>query len=228
MMTDDTGAAIRDIVRRLQPGTVVRYGDISQIVYDHRQGGPSVGQAIKAEAAKTGTSGESDSFPWWRVTHDDLRPVDGAGARLDDENVTFCSDGTVHPKHHDPGQIEGHPMPARDLTTHDTSAHGIRTARLVYILYLSSLLFGPLAAIGIVFAFVNRGSGGVADAHFRFQIRTFWIGLLYLVISIAAMFILIGFLMILVWALWWIVRAVKGLKFLSQGDSYPNTETWLW
>ncbi|MCY4008020.1 MAG: hypothetical protein OXE84_14550 [Rhodobacteraceae bacterium] len=114
------------------------------------------------------------------------------------------------------------------MMTDDETGIGIHTARRVYLLYLSSLLFGPLAVIGIVFAFVNRGGGGVADAHFRFQIRTFWIGLLSLVISIAAMFILIGFLMILIWILWWIVRAVKGLKFLSQGQPVPNPESGLW
>ncbi|MCY4328360.1 MAG: hypothetical protein OXC53_12380 [Rhodobacteraceae bacterium] len=54
MMTDDTGADIRDIVRRLQPGTVVTYGDISQIVYDHRQGGLSVGQAAKPTVSPGG------------------------------------------------------------------------------------------------------------------------------------------------------------------------------
>ncbi len=110
------------------------------------------------------------------------------------------------------------------------------TAKTVYILYLASLVFAPLVLVGLIFATVNRDDGNQSvisteswiNTHFRFQIRTFWIGLLSLVISIAAMFFVIGFLMILVWILWWIVRAVKGLKFLSQGQPVPNPESGLW
>ena len=44
-------------------------------------------------------------------------------------------------------------------------------------------------------AHVQNGSGdAMLESHYDFQIRTFWIGLLYLVVGTMLMFVLIGFL----------------------------------
>ena len=60
-------------------------------------------------------------------------------------------------------------------------------------------------------AYVNRGGAPEwVETHYRFQIRTFWIGLLYGVISLITVFILIGFLFALFTLVWWIVRCAKG------------------
>lgn len=103
------------------------------------------------------------------------------------------------------------------------------TAKIVYIIYLCSIVIGILAIVGVIIAYVHRdNSGGWVDEHYRFQIRTFWIGLLFFVISGFATILVIGWLMVLATLIWWIVRCVKGLKALSQSEPYPNVTTWLW
>jgi uncharacterized membrane protein len=62
----------------------------------------------------------------------------------------------------------------------------------------------------------------------QLQIRTFWIGLLYGLISLITAFILIGFLFALFTLVWWIVRCAKGLQRLGRGEPYQNAATWLW
>lgn len=102
-------------------------------------------------------------------------------------------------------------------------------AKVIYILYLVSLLVGVTALIGLVMAYINRGqaTGTWAETHYTYQIRTFWIGLLYLFVSILLMFVLIGFLLILAVLVWWIARSVKGLQWASAGEPVPDPQSWL-
>lgn len=103
------------------------------------------------------------------------------------------------------------------------------TAQIVYILYLASLAVGITAIIGLVIAYLNRAEAPQwLKTHYRFQIRTFWIGLLFGFINLLTAFILIGLLGFLLLLIWWIVRCVKGLKYLAQGQPYENAATWLW
>ena len=102
-------------------------------------------------------------------------------------------------------------------------------ARFIYILYLAGLIVGVTMLIGLVMAYVYRaGAPAWLASHYRFQIRTFWIGLLYSVIGLATSFIFIGFLVLLFVLVWLIVRCVRGLKHLSAGEPYPTVEAWLW
>ena len=102
-------------------------------------------------------------------------------------------------------------------------------ARIVYILYLAAIVIGLLALIGVIIAYVSRNdAGGWVNDHYRFQIRTFWIGLLYFAIGTLTAFIVIGWLVLLAALVWWIVRCVKGLQCVSRSEPCPNIETWLW
>ncbi|PTW62359.1 putative membrane protein [Breoghania corrubedonensis] len=100
---------------------------------------------------------------------------------------------------------------------------------LVYILYLVSFITGGLASIvGVVFAYLNRGKGAAwADTHYTYQIRTFWLGLLYSVICVVLAFIAIGFLLMFLVAVWVIVRCIKGLQAASRREPIADPETWL-
>jgi uncharacterized membrane protein len=65
------------------------------------------------------------------------------------------------------------------MTAQDDPAEG-DTARVVYLLYFASLLVGVTSIIGVIIAYVYRAdSPEWVATHYRFQIRTFWIGLLY-------------------------------------------------
>ncbi len=100
------------------------------------------------------------------------------------------------------------------------------TPKLVYILYLVSLAVGVTAIVGVIVAYVNRADAPEwVKTHYRFQIRTFWIGLLYGLVSLITMLILIGFLFGLFTLVWWIVRSAKGLQCLSRSEAYDSSAT---
>ncbi len=82
--------------------------------------------------------------------------------------------------------------------------------------------------IGIVLAYVNRGkAGGFVESHYTFLIRTFWIGLLYALISVVLMMLVVGFLLMFVVAVWFIARCVLGLQALQRGEPVKNPQSWL-
>jgi uncharacterized membrane protein len=106
---------------------------------------------------------------------------------------------------------------------------GTTSATIVYVLYLASLLVGVTALVGLVMAYVNVGDAPEPlKSHYRFQIRTFWIGLLYCAVGIVLALAVVGAFVLLFVAVWLIIRCVKGLKALDRGVAYPNVKTWMW
>ncbi|HEY1799098.1 MAG TPA: hypothetical protein VGG57_23490 [Stellaceae bacterium] len=104
-----------------------------------------------------------------------------------------------------------------------------RGAETVYILYLASLFVGVTSIVGLVMAYVKRDEAPEwVQTHYRFQIRTFWIGLLYMVIGLVTVVILIGFLVWLFNVVWLIVRCIKGMQAVARGQACENVTTWLW
>jgi uncharacterized membrane protein len=76
----------------------------------------------------------------------------------------------------------------------------------------------PASLVGVVLAFVNRDGASPLDrSHYDFQISTFWRGLIIAVIGVVLIFVFIGWLVLLFWAVWTIVRCIKGLSNLSRG-----------
>ena len=105
---------------------------------------------------------------------------------------------------------------------------GTDTAKIIYILYLVGLAVGVTALIGVIMAYVNRDTGPEwLRSHYDFQIRTFWIGLLYSIAGIILSMILIGFLVLLFTAVWLIIRVVKGFKNLDQRQPVPDVKSWM-
>ena len=94
-----------------------------------------------------------------------------------------------------------------------------RTANLIYILHLLSLLFGITSLIGVIMAYVNKGSApDWVQSHYRFQIRTFWIALLAGVIGALTTPFIIGIPILLFLFLWWILLCVKGMRYIRRPD----------
>ncbi|QDZ02322.1 hypothetical protein FQ775_19135 [Nitratireductor mangrovi] len=105
---------------------------------------------------------------------------------------------------------------------------GKTNIQIIYILYLVSLAIGLTALIGIVIAYMNRGkAGGWVETHYTWAIRTFWIGLLYGLVSALLMVVGIGFLLMIAVAIWAIVRIVIGLQKVSRDEPIGNPESWL-
>ncbi len=105
---------------------------------------------------------------------------------------------------------------------------GRQNVQLVYILYLVSLAIGLSLFVGLVFAYMNRGNADPwLDSHYTYQIRTFWIGLLYSVICFVLAFVGIGFLLMFAALIWFVVRCVKGLQAITREAPIDNPETWM-
>ncbi len=103
-----------------------------------------------------------------------------------------------------------------------------RTANLIYILYLLSLLFGVTSLVGLIMAYINKGGAPEwAQSHYRFQIRTFWIGLLLGVIGAFTVAFVVGILILVFLFVWWITRCVKGMKYISEGSAHPDPASWM-
>jgi uncharacterized membrane protein len=101
-------------------------------------------------------------------------------------------------------------------------------ALIVYILYFAAYVVGITALIGVIIAHVQVGTAEpLLASHYRFQIRTFWIGLLYLVVGFILVWVLIGFLVLLWWFIWSLVRNVKGVLALNENQPIANPGSWL-
>ncbi|WP_111412669.1 DUF4870 family protein [Billgrantia lactosivorans] len=100
---------------------------------------------------------------------------------------------------------------------------------VVYALLLAGIVSGGLTTlIGVVIAYVYRGEGPHwLDEHYRYQIRTFWLTLLYLAISSLLMLVMIGFVTWLLVVVWLVIRCVKGIKRLQQHRAPDNVDAWL-
>lgn len=102
------------------------------------------------------------------------------------------------------------------------------TAKIIYILYLVGFAAGITALIGLIMAYINKDDApDWLRTHYDFQIRTFWIALLYCVVGIVLSMILVGVLVLLFTAVWLIIRVVKGFKFLEQRQPVPDVKTWM-
>ncbi len=98
---------------------------------------------------------------------------------------------------------------------------------LVYILYLVALVLGITAIIGVVMAYMGKDNApDWLKSHYHNQINIFWKGLLYSVVSALLCIILIGFLLLFLVLIWYIVRVVKGMQALSNGQPYANPASW--
>jgi uncharacterized membrane protein len=92
---------------------------------------------------------------------------------------------------------------------------------VIYALYAASFLVGITAIVAIVMNYVKKDdvAGTFLESHFRWQIRTFWFGLLWSVVGVILMFILVGWIVLGANAVWMKYRIVKG--FLRLNDNKP-------
>ena len=89
-------------------------------------------------------------------------------------------------------------------------------------------MIGITAIVGLIVAYVPRDDApGWLQSHYQFQIRTFWIGLLYMIVGIMLLQFLIGLLILLFFIFWLIVRCAKGIKYLDKEEAYPEPGSWM-
>jgi uncharacterized membrane protein len=93
--------------------------------------------------------------------------------------------------------------------------------QVVYILYALSYFTGITAIVGIIIDYVKKddAAGTWLESHFRWQIRTFWFGLLWAVIGVGTSFVMVGIVVLFANFCWIIYRIVKG--WLNLNDAKP-------
>lgn len=92
---------------------------------------------------------------------------------------------------------------------------------VVYALYATTFFFGITAIIAIVVNYVklDEARGTWLESHFRWQIRTFWFGVLWFFLGALTWILVIGMLIMAVACVWLIYRIAKG--WLNLNDNKP-------
>lgn len=108
----------------------------------------------------------------------------------------------------------------------DSSAN-TSMANVIYVLYLLALISGITALVGVIMAYVYRDNApDWLRTHYELQIRTFWMGLAIGAVGVALSWVLIGIPILIALAVWWIIRCVKGLRYVNERAPYPNHLGW--
>jgi uncharacterized membrane protein len=126
--------------------------------------------------------------------------------------------------------------PTSSLVTLTNVVYGLHAVSLVIGAFgaatvVGSFLLGWPSIIGVIINYVKRGEarGTYLESHFRWQIRTFWYALLWVVlaalVSLLLAPVLIGFLTwpVLIFALgvWAIYRIARGWLALRDAKPMP-------
>jgi uncharacterized membrane protein len=94
---------------------------------------------------------------------------------------------------------------------------------VVYALHAIGFFSGITWIVAVIVNYVKLedARGTWLESHFRWQIRTFWWGLLWGVIGSVLLLILIGWLVLAAAGIWIIYRIVKGAMYLSENRPLP-------
>jgi uncharacterized membrane protein len=94
---------------------------------------------------------------------------------------------------------------------------------VIYALHAAGFFVGITWIVAIVMNYVKKEdvAGTWLESHFRWQIRTFWFGLLWGVVGGVLSLILIGFAVLFADAVWIVYRIVKGWLNLNENRPVP-------
>lgn len=103
--------------------------------------------------------------------------------------------------------------------TTEAEQSAITLTTVIYALYAASYFVGVTAIVAIVINYVKKEdvAGTFLESHFRWQIRTFWFGLLWGVLGWITFMLIIGWFVLIADGVWIIYRIVKGWLRLNDG-----------
>lgn len=120
------------------------------------------------------------------------------------------------------------------MATQPPAASGFDFNRptIIALLYLGSFVTGVSAIVGLVLAYVWQGEPHDAwmDSHYRYLIRTFWMGIAWAIVAGIGSIVTLGILAFVLFPLvsiWFIIRCVKLLLAAQRRAAMANVETWL-
>lgn len=123
----------------------------------------------------------------------------------------------------------------KDNGFNDTATNVVNTSSsdvknyvfIAYVTYAVGLLILFTPVVGVIMAYVKRdeAQGSIYASHIDYLIKTFWVSLVGTVLGTFTTLILIGWLILLVTAIWFIYRVVIGLIKLNE-DKPVSTQGW--
>lgn len=113
-----------------------------------------------------------------------------------------------------------------------TTGFDFNKPTIVALLYAASVLIGFTSLIGLIMAYVWKGEPGGAweESHFRYHIRSFWIGLVFGVLAIIPTILTLtvaGWILYPALAVWFLVRSIKAMLTAQRQEAIANPGTWL-
>ena len=121
---------------------------------------------------------------------------------------------------------------AKDNSFNDTATNVVNTPSsdvknyvfIAYVTYAVGLLILFTPVVGVIMAYVKRdeAQGSIYASHIDYLIKTFWVSLVGTVLGTFTTLILIGWLILLVTAIWFIYRVVIGLIKLNEDKPVSN------
>ena len=95
---------------------------------------------------------------------------------------------------------------------------------IAYVTYALGLFIWFTPVVGVILAFIKRdeAQGSIYASHIDYLIKTFWVSLVGTVLGTFTTLILIGWLILLVTAIWFIYRVVIGLIKLNEDKPVSN------
>ena len=124
---------------------------------------------------------------------------------------------------------------AKDNSFNNTATNVVNTPSsdvknyvfIAYVTYAVGLLILFTPVVGVIMAYVKRdeAQGTIYASHIDYLIKTFWVSLVGTVLGTFTTLILIGWLILLVTAIWFIYRVVVGLIKLNE-DKPISTKGW--
>jgi uncharacterized membrane protein len=108
-------------------------------------------------------------------------------------------------------------------------------ALIIYILYFLGYCTGITNVIGVIMAHIQIDTADpMLATHYRFQIRTFWIGLLYVFVGSVLSLIVIGAAVgyrhvgaLVWWFIWSLIRSIKGVLALNERRPIADPTSWM-
>ena len=125
-------------------------------------------------------------------------------------------------------QTEPAPNPTSDPAVPPALQDDRTMPLVVYVLYLVGLVNGLTAVVGLILAYASKAAAPEwILSHYIFQIRTFWLSLLFAVIGCVLLPLGIGFVILPAVGVWMAVRCILGLSWLLKGQAYPTPRNWM-
>lgn len=100
-------------------------------------------------------------------------------------------------------------------------------AMVSYVLLLASFLFVITGLISVVIAYTYRDDApSWLQSHYQNQIRIFWISAIAVTMGGFLALVHVGYLVLLLWLVWFLVRTIRGIRYLNLRREYPNPQSW--